>query len=102
MRKLYSLATAGLLLASVAPEARAQVVDQSNYQVDGPFDRSDRWNGQTFRPSANTSAGAGFNLRYGAGSGTLTVELWSDIASNSGRYCSPPAAPPSVWPTGSR
>ena len=86
-KRFYSLATAGLLLASVAPAARAQLVDQSNYQNNGPFGYSRDWNGQTFRPSANTSAGAGFNLRNyssAGGSGILTVELWSDVASNGG------------------
>jgi hypothetical protein len=85
--RFYSIAIAGLLLAPVFSTMQAQIVDQSNYVNLGVNAQSLFWNGQTFTPSASTSAGAGFNLYAQdgiSGSGILTVELWSDVPSNSG------------------
>jgi hypothetical protein len=85
--RAHIVALAGLLSAPVLCAARAQVVDQSNYVNNAILTRADVWNGQTFTPSANTSAGAGFNL-FNASvttvNGTLLIELWNDVASNSG------------------
>lgn len=87
MRKLHLGVAAGLLLVPMFSTTQGQIVDQSNYANQGYFATANRWQGQTFRPSANTSVGAGFNLwafQGSAFSGLLTVELWTDVASNSG------------------
>lgn len=81
------LVSASLL---VSQTVIAQVVDQSNYVdrfhpisavVAGGFTHF--WAGQTFRPAASTSVGAGFNIRPyrpgGSGSSTLTIELWDNF-----------------------
>lgn len=77
----------GMLLSVFAASASAQVIDQFNSGGVTRFGSSQAWQGQTFRPTANTVVGAGFMVSNEAGSvqsGTLTVQLWSDIASNSG------------------
>ena len=73
-------------LMALCGAVEASTIDQSNYVVDSIFGELQNWNGQTFRPSQDTSAGAGFNLWAlgGADSNILTVELWSDVPSNSG------------------
>ena len=87
MRTRFSfIGLAGLVLAPVLGTVHAQIVDQSNYANQGVFWYASSWAGQTFTPSAGTSAGAGFNLKASANpvSGLATVELWSDIPSNTG------------------
>ena len=75
-----------LFLGAFAAPGAAQVVDQSNYGATGYFGNANAWEGQTFRPKATTSAGAGFMvLNYGtAVTGTMTIQLWSGLASTPG------------------
>jgi hypothetical protein len=85
--RFKSLALSGALLAAAHSTAAAQVVvDQSQPTYRGAFDYGSVWTGETFTPAATTSAGAGFLLSAGADpvSGNLTIELWSDVASNAG------------------
>ena len=84
--RYYSVALAGLLLAPMFSAVHAQILDQSNYANQGVLYYANVWSGQTFTPSANTSVGAGFNFKAGgrATGGIATLELWSDIASNTG------------------
>ena len=84
-----------LLVAPVGSVASAQVIDQSN---SGPWVTygccaltlyANSWLGQTFRPTANTVSGAGFEVweafTGGSGvSGTFTVQLWDNTPSVSG------------------
>ena len=77
----------GMLLSVFAASASAQVIDQFNSGGVTRFGTSQAWQGQTFRPTANTVVGAGFMFSNDASSvqaGTMTVQLWSDIASNNG------------------
>lgn len=76
----------GLLLGAIAAPMSAQVVDQSNYGASGYFGSAQNWQGQTFRPAAGTSAGAGFQVINTAGdvSGTVNIQLWSALASTPG------------------
>ena len=87
MRNPYhAVALARLLLAPMFSTMQAQILDQSSYLNSGNS-TADVWSGQTFTASANTSAGAGFNLYASSifpASGLLTVELWSGVASNAG------------------
>lgn len=88
--RLLRLAMTGASLILGSTASTAQVVDQSNYvdqfhpsaaSVAGGFTHF--WVGQTFRPAATTSVGAGFNIRPyrpgTSGSSTLTIELWNDF-----------------------
>lgn len=86
MRKLFSVgAIVGVLVLTHAIAAHAQVVDQSNYGAYGPFGSAYSWQGQTFKPTATTSAGAGFLFNTsGTESGTVTIQLWSALASTPG------------------
>src|SRR5258707_456728 len=83
--RFHSLTLAGLLFVPMLSSAHAQVLDQSNAgAVAGSF-FGYFWQGQTFRPSANTSVGGGFRIySERALTGLLMVELWSDVASNGG------------------
>ena len=75
-----------LLLSPVLRSASAQVIDQSQlvnsglaaYAVMG-------FNAQSFRPSANTSVGAGFGVKNlgSAYSGTMTIQLWTGLPASS-------------------
>ena len=77
----------GLLLGTIAAPMSAQVVDQSNYGAGSAFGSTNSWQGQTFRPAANTSAGAGFQVFNWSGgdfAGTMEIQLWSALASTPG------------------
>ena len=81
------IAAATILLGPAAASADAQTVDQSNYVFGNPYSQTSIWVAQSFRPTANNSVGAGFVLDAWQGSpvsGTMTVELWTDIPSNGG------------------
>ena len=75
-----------LLLSPLHAAVSAQIVDQSQlvnsglaaYAVSG-------WNGQTFKPTANTSVGAGFGIKNlgAAYSGTMTIQLWTGVPATS-------------------
>ena len=84
--RTYAVALTGLLLGSAFSTTQAQVVDQSNFGPNQGSTWAYFWWGQTFRPSANTSVGGGFLIGSvrNAVTGTMTVELWSDVASHSG------------------
>lgn len=86
--RITTLTLAGALFATTHFTAGAQVVvDQAQLVTNGGIGYATVWNGQTFTPTQNTSAGAGFMLSAGSGlpfSGTLAVELWTDVASNPG------------------
>ncbi len=78
---MYYVALAALLARPSAPIA-AQVIDQANLPHGGTFFFSTDWNGQTFKPLAGTSAGAGFlldNVALSPVSGNLKIELWSAV-----------------------
>jgi hypothetical protein len=85
--RLRILTLAGSLLTATQATAGAQVVvDQS--QPINPYGEvsANGWAGQVFTPALTNSAGAGFFLENNAqpNTGTFTVELWTDIASNLG------------------
>lgn len=78
------LLLSGGLLAIGTRSARGQVVDQKNLVNEDVLGTG--WQGETFVPQATTAVGASFNLaaRSLAVSGTLTVQLWSDVPSAAG------------------
>lgn len=84
--RLTTFAVAGALLAAAHSTARAQVVvDQTQAYAQYGLVTANGWVGQQFIPTLTNSAGAGFFLEAGATiTGTFTVELWTDIASNPG------------------
>lgn len=82
-RALALLGGAALLLAASSATAAAQVVDQQQTNTGGAFGGTNNWAAQSFTPSASTSAGASFFQIY-TGSGTMTVQLWNALPSQSG------------------
>ena len=84
-KKSCFVALTAILFAPQLAVVQGQVVDQSNYVSQCCFAPTSGFAGQTFRPSQGTSAGAGFLIdAHVPASGTLMVELWSDVASNVG------------------
>ena len=86
MRPTRLLFASALLVVPAFSSLQAQVIDQSN-TGSGAFGYwGQAWNSQTFRPSANTVAGGGFNVMNWGGdfTGTFQIQLWSDISSNFG------------------
>jgi PEP-CTERM motif len=84
-RLLQSGAVLAILLLTGAARMEAQTLDQSNVGPSGLFGSAFQWQGQTFRPTANTVAGGGFNLSAQfTTSGTLSIQLWDQLASNPG------------------
>ena len=88
------------LLAAIAAPARAQTIDQSQPNVGSRYagwQFSSIWQGQTFTPTANTVAGAGFFLRgWGdnvSTTGNLTVQLWSARPDLGGTFLSGGTSP---------
>jgi hypothetical protein len=77
---------AGLLLAPMSRTVYAQVVDQSNFGPNRGSAFAYFWMGQTFRPSQNSSVGGGFIIGsiFNPVVGMMTVQLWSDVPSNTG------------------
>lgn len=91
-RTVRTSAVAVLLFAGmISFPAQAQVIDQQQLAV-GPsqfylFTNTFYYVGQTFKPTANTVAGAGlnfWNLGLPSLSGTLQAELWSGVPSSPG------------------
>ncbi len=81
------IALAALLITPIVATTPAQTLDQSNQGAFVAFSYADYWVGQTFRPAANNSVGAGYSLNTARGvvqNGTIFAQLWSDIPSNPG------------------
>jgi hypothetical protein len=78
------LALAALCVSAIAPLA-AQAIDQSNSGLGCCFGGATSWQGQTFRPTATTSAGGGFSFYSTAPTtGTIKIALWDRLASDAG------------------
>ena len=78
------LAQVALVLAPILSDpAHAQVIDQQNTSLSaGYISSASLWSAQTFRPSANTVAGAGFwleNVGIGSAVGVEVVHLWNGL-----------------------
>ncbi len=90
MRSIVSAAATALLLASAATSASAQTIDQQSVGGVGSgnyFGAWQSWTSQTFRPSATTMVGGGFNVVNVSGqvaSGTFTIQLWDNVSSAPG------------------
>ena len=81
------VALVALLITPIVATTPAQTLDQSNQGASVPFSYADYWVGQTFRPAASNSVGAGYSLNTARGqaqNGTIFAQLWSDIPSNPG------------------
>ena len=77
---VFSLALA-VAMAAAPTRVLAQGVDQSNASIGGGFAGSYFWGAQTFRPTANTVAGAGFNMWAFGGAQPnvpILIELWGN------------------------
>jgi PEP-CTERM motif len=62
----------------------AQVIDQQQPIAYGAFGPTIYWSAQSFVPTQNTVAGAGFYIWELFTPGTLNMQLWSDLPSNAG------------------
>ena len=72
-------------IALIPRAVTAQVIDQQQTTVSGAFgDLSCCWSAQSFVPTQNNVSGAGFFIYTLFTPGTLNMQLWSDLPSNSG------------------
>ena len=72
------IAVAALLITPIVATTPAQTLDQSNQGASTPFSYAEYWVGQTFRPAASNSVGAGYSLNTARGqdqNGTIFAQL---------------------------
>lgn len=83
------IAAALLVILSHAAASQTPVIDQQNLSPIGNWVFSTDWYGQSFKPSASTSAGAGILFDNTAGAppnGSLKMELWKGIPGAVGSF----------------
>lgn len=72
-------------IALIPRAVTAQVIDQQQTTVSEAFGATSDWSAQSFVPTQNNVAGAGFYItELFITPGTLNMQLWSDLPSNSG------------------